>query len=273
MSDISQETPPPENDNAGGTQAEPFKLPDVATVGMNAPFEWLKGGWADFQRAPMPCLIYGIALAAVSAMIAWGLVFSGQFAWVFVLAGGFFILGPMVAMGLYEAGRILEAGRTPTLSDMAFVKGAFRLDLAYLGVALFLIYLLWTRIAQVVYALSTNTLHRSPAEFLSFMFTTSEGQTMALTGTVIGAIVAFLAFSVVVVSAPMLLDRKNDVWIATITSFRAVTRNFAPMALWAVLIAALTAIGIATAFFGLIIVFPVIGLASWRAYRAVVPEQ
>ncbi|MEO0786276.1 MAG: DUF2189 domain-containing protein [Pseudomonadota bacterium] len=271
MSDISQETPP-ERETAGGA-GEGFKLPDVAKVELGAPFQWLSGGWADFQRAPLPCLIYGIVLAGVSAIIAWALVFSGQFAWVFVLAGGFFIIGPMVAMGLYEAGRMLERGETPTLSDMAFVKGAFRLDLAYLGLALFLIYLLWTRIAQVVYALSTNTLHRTPAEFLSFMFTTSEGQTMALSGTIIGAIVAFLAFAVVVISAPMLLDRKNDVWIATITSFRAVTTNFLPMALWGVLIAVLTTIGIATAFFGLIIVFPVIGLASWRAYRALVPAE
>jgi len=273
MSDMSQETPPPETPAPGTHETGGFALPDVATVTMDAPFQWLRGGWADFQKAPLPLMVYGIVLAAVSAAIAWGLVFSGQFAWVFVLAGGFLLIGPMAAMGLYQAGRMIEAGETPTLGDISLVKGAVRLDLAYLGLALFLIYLLWTRIAQIVYALSTTTLHRSPSEFLTFMFTTSEGQTMALAGTLIGAGVAFLAFAAVVVSAPMLLDRKNDVWIATITSFRAVTRNFAPMVLWALLIAGLTAIGIATAFFGLIIVFPVVGLASWRAYRALVPAQ
>ena len=153
------------------------------------------------------------------------------------------------------------------------VKGAFRLDLAYLGLALFLIYLLWTRIAQIVYALSTSTLHRTPMDFLAFMFTTPEGLTMAATGTVIGAVIAFLAFMLVVVSAPMMLDRKRDVFIATITSIRAVTRNALPMAIWALIIAVLTALGIATAFFGLIVVFPVVGLASWRAYRALVPDE
>lgn len=271
MSDIADETP------SGGSQPptppEPFKLPDVAKVGLGAPFQWLAGGWSDFQRAPLPCLIYGIVLAGVSAVIGWGLVFSGHFAWVFVLAGGFLIIGPMVAMGLYEAGRQLEAGESPSLSEMALVKGAFRLDLAYLGVALFLIYLLWTRIAQIVYALSTHTLHHTPQDFLKFMFTTPEGLSMAATGTVLGAIIAFLAYMLVVVSAPMLLDQRRDVFIATITSIRAVTSNVAPMALWAVIIAVLTAFGIATAFFGLIIVFPVIGLASWRAYRTLVPND
>ncbi|MCI4646031.1 MAG: DUF2189 domain-containing protein [Hyphomonadaceae bacterium] len=269
MSDVSEETPSGHGEPPA--TPEPFKLPDVARIGLGAPFQWLAGGWADFQRAPLPCLIYGIILAAISAMIAWGLVFSGQFAWVFVLAGGFLIIGPMLAMGLYEAGRQLEAGDSPGFADMALVKGAFRLDLAYLGVALFLIYLLWTRIAQIVYALSTNTLHRTPMDFLAFMFTTPEGLTMAATGTVIGAMIAFLAYMLVVISAPMLLDQRQDVFIATITSIRAVTTNIVPMALWAVIIALLTAIGIATAFFGLIIVFPVIGLASWRAYRALLP--
>ena len=271
MSEIMEETPSgPETPQAG---AEPFRLPEVAKIGLGAPFQWLAGGWADFRRAPLPCLIYGIALAALSAAIGWALVFSGQFAWVFVLAGGFLIVGPMLAMGLYEAGRQLEVGETPGFSDMALVKGAFRLDLAYLGLALFLIYLLWTRIAQIVYALSTSTLHRTPMDFLAFMCTTPEGLTMAATGTVIGAVIAFLAFMLVVVSAPMMLDRKRDVFIATITSIRAVTRNALPMAIWALIIAVLTALGIATAFFGLIVVFPVVGLASWRAYRALVPDE
>ncbi len=271
MSDIMEETPSgPDLPQSGG---EPFKLPNVAKIGLGAPFQWLAGGWADFKRAPLPCLVYGIALAAVSAAIGWALVFSGQFAWMFVLAGGFLIVGPMLAMGLYEAGRQLEAGETPGFSDMALVKGAFRLDLAYLGLALFLIYLLWTRIAQIVYALSTSTLHRTPMDFLAFMFTTPEGLTMAATGTVIGAVIAFLAYMLVVVSAPMMLDRKRDVFSATITSIRAVTTNLVSMALWAIIIAVLTALGIATAFFGLIIVFPVIGLASWRAYRALVLDE
>ena len=271
MSEIMDETPP--GPEPSGTSGEPFKLPDVAKIGLDAPFSWLAGGWRDFTCAPLPCLIYGIALAAASAAIGWALVFSGQFAWVFVLAGGFLIVGPMLAMGLYEAGRQIEHGEEPSFSEMALVKGAFRIDLAYLGVALFLVYLLWTRIAQIVYALSTSSLHRTPMDFLEFMFTTPEGLSMAATGTVIGAIIAFLAYMLVVVSAPMMLDRKRDVFIATITSIRAVTSNVLPMALWAIIIAVLTAIGIATAFFGLIIVFPVIGLASWRAYRALVPNE
>lgn len=251
--------------------ADTYKLPEVAKISVGAPLRWIAGAWQDYLRAPLPFLIYGIVLSGFSAMIAWALLFSGAFAWVFVLAGGFFLIAPVLAMGLYEGGRILEHGDTPSLTDIVLVRSAIKLDIAYLGLALLLIYFFWTRLAQIVYALSTPFMHKSPSDFLTFMFTTSDGLTMAVTGTVIGAVVAFLAFSLVVISAPMMLGAKTDVFIATITSVRAVTRNLIPMLVWAVLIAVLTAIGIATAFFGLILVFPLIGLASWRAYRELVP--
>ena len=246
-------------------------LPQVATISAGAPLNWLRGAWQDYLKSPVPFMIYGIVMAGVRAIIAWALVFSGAFAWVFVLTGGFFLIAPILAMGLYEGGRMLEQGQTPGLTDIVLVREAVRLDLAYLGLALFLIYLFWTRIAQIVYALSTPFMHKTPAEFLNFMFSTSDGITMALTGTLIGGMIAFLAFSLVVISAPMLLSAKTDVFIATITSVRCVTRNVFPMLVWGLLIVFLTAIGIATAFFGLILVYPLIGLASWRAYRELVP--
>ena len=253
-------------------QDEMMTLPDVARVGAGAPLRWLGKGWRDFWAPPLPCLAFGVLLAGLSAALAWPMYFSGYFAFVFVLAGGFFLVAPMLAMGLYAAARKLSLGQTPGLSDILLVKGAFRRDLAYLGLALLMIYLLWTRIAQIVYALSSPRVHKTPDAFLTFMLHTPEGQLMALIGTGIGAGIAFLAYTLIVVSAPMLLDTKRDVFTATVTSVRCVLRNPAAMIVWALLIGGLTAFGIATAFAGLAIVFPVIGLASWHAYRELVPD-
>jgi uncharacterized membrane protein len=99
---------------------------------------------------------------------------------------------------------------------------------------------------------------------------------MLISGTIIGAAIAYLTYCIVVVSIPMLLGRDSDFFVATVTSVRAVTRNPGPMALWALIIAALTAFSVVTAFVGLIITFPVLGLASWHAYRDLVvsaPEE
>lgn len=250
--------------------AQPARLPDVNEISFAAPLGWLAGGLSDFQKIMGPALVYGIGLSALSALFAIGILFSGAASWLMVFAGGFVFIAPMIAMGLYEAGRQLERGETPSLKDMLFVKTASARNLAYLGLALLVVYFFWTRMAQLVYALSTFTLHESVIEFLTFMVSTSEGHAMALTGTIVGAVIAIIAFSLVVVSAPMLLDRKSDVFIATVTSVRTVAKNPGPMIFWALIIAGLSALGIATAFLGLIVVFPVIGLASWRAYRELV---
>ncbi len=249
------------------------RLPDVASVGFTAPLSWLAGGWADFRKAPVPCLIYGLGLALISFAIVGGVLFSGHANWVMILTGGFFFIAPMLAMGLYEAGRQLEFGLKPRLSQMLLVKTASAGNLAVLGLALFLVYLLWTRAASVVYGLSTFRAHETVEAFVAFAFTDPEGLNMTLWGTLIGGAIAFVAFCFVVVSAPMLLDRKSDIFIATATSFRAVFRNFGPLLFWAVLIVALTLLGIATACIGLIVIFPVLGLASWRAYRDMVPGR
>lgn len=248
-----------------------LKLPNVVIISPSAPLGWVAGGWSDFKKAWKPCLIYGVVMAIVSAILAISLIFSGHSDWIMVLAGGFFLLAPMLAMGLYEAGRQIEAGRKPQFSQMAFVKGAFRQDLAYLGLALLLMYFFWGRMAQLVYALSTYRKHDDVMQFLSFMLTTPEGHNMAIAGTIVGGIIAFIAYMLVVISAPMLLDRKTDVFIATVTSVRSVAKNPLPMFIWALLITSLTTLGIITGFLGLVIIFPVIGLASWRAYRELVP--
>jgi len=249
----------------------PERLPDVAKVSFGAPLAWLDGGWADFRRAAGPCLIYGLGLALVSFAIVGGVLFSGHADWVMVLTGGFFFIAPMLAMGLYEAGRHLESGVRPRLSQMLFVKTASAGNLAVLGLALFLVYLLWTRSASVIYGLSTFRTHETVEAFLVFAFPDPEGQSMTVWGTLVGGAIAFVAFCFVVVSAPMLLDRKSDIFIATATSFRAVFRNFGPLLFWAFLIVALSLIGVLTACIGLIVIFPVLGLASWRAYRDMVP--
>jgi uncharacterized membrane protein len=247
-----------------------FGLPGVNTIGMGAPFRWLAGGWSDMGRALVPCLAYGLAVALLSFWLSSALIASNAAFWALALSCGFVFIAPMLAMGLYEAGRALEQGERPTLAQMMFVRGALRQDVAYLGLALLLIYLLWGRLAQIVYGLSTYRLHRTVDEFVTFAVGTSEGHSMLISGTIVGGVIAFFTFCLIVVSAPMLLDQRVNVFGATVTSFRAVSKNFAPMLLWAAIITSFMIASAATGFLALVIVFPWLGLASWRAYRDLV---
>lgn len=247
-----------------------FGLPGVNTIGMGAPFRWLAGAWSDMGRALVPCAVYGLAVALLSFWLSSALIASNAAFWALALSCGFVFVAPMLAMGLYEAGRALEQGERPTLNQMMFVRGALRQDVAYLGLALLLIYLLWGRLAQIVYGLSTYRLHRTVDEFVTFAVGTSEGHSMLISGTIVGGVIAFFTYCLVVVSAPMLLDQRVNVFSATVTSFRAVSKNFAPMLFWAAIIASFMLASAATGFLALIVVFPWLGLASWRAYRDLV---
>lgn len=249
----------------------PTALPAVARIGGDAPFRWLAGAWSDLWRAPLPCLAYGLTLSLFSLWFTLTVYNHGASHWIFALTCGFVFVAPVLAMGLYEAGRRLELGERPDLLQMVLVRAALRQDLAYLGLALLLIFLTWGGIAQIVYGLSTSTIHRNLPDLIAFGTGTFEGRRMVVFGSAIGGAIAFFAYCLVVVTAPMLLDRRNDVFVAVVTSVRTVNANFWPMALWALILAVLTLSTAATGFLALTLVFPWLGLASWRAYRELAP--
>jgi uncharacterized membrane protein len=118
-------------------------------------------------------------------------------------------------------GQLIELGEKPTLRRMLYVRSALRQDIAYLGLALVLIYLFWGRIAQIVYGLSTYQLHRTVGDFVDFAIGTRDGQNMLITGSIVGGVIAFFTYCLVVVSAPMLLEQKTMACAALKLSVRS----------------------------------------------------
>lgn len=245
-------------------------LPRVNRIGVGAPFRWLGGAWKDLWRAWPPLLAYGLALAAFSLWLSVTFVATGGAFWVFALTCGFVFVAPMLAMGIYEAGALLGRGERPTLPRMMFLRRAVSADVAILGLALLMIFFFWLQIAQIVYGLSTWVIYRTVETLAAFALTTPAGHKMLIAGSLIGGAIAFLTYGLVVISAPMLLDRETSVFVATITSFRTVAVNFGPMIVWALLISVLTLSTVLTGFLALVIVFPWLGLATWRAYGELV---
>ncbi|MEZ6023721.1 MAG: DUF2189 domain-containing protein [Hyphomonadaceae bacterium] len=242
-------------------------------ISFGAPFRWLALGWRDFMAALLPCLVYGVGVALISFLLWRLLIDSNLGFWALSLSCGFVFIAPMLAMGLYEAGRQLGEGERPRLTQMLVVRAALRPDVFYLGLALVLIYLMWGRIAQIVYGLSTYRLHHTLEEFADFAVNTGEGHTMLISGTIVGGAMAFFTFALTVITAPMLLDQKTNVFEAMFTSLRAVAANFLPLLLWAALITLLLLASAATSWLALAVIFPWLGLASWRAYRDIVTER
>lgn len=249
-------------------------LPAIRAVDAERPWVWLAAGWRDMCASPTISVAYG-ALAVVSSfLLVAGLAMQDMQYLILPMAAGFMLLGPLFAVGLYEASRLLERGERPTLGK---VIGAYRrngMQIAGIGLALMLAMLAWIRVAFLVFALFFSMEPPAFDQLIDRIFFSAQTIPFLLTGTILGGVIATAVFAISVVSIPMLLDRETDVFTAMATSVAVVRENWRPMLVWAFLIALFTAAGMVTGFLGLALALPLIGHASWHCYRDLVqPER
>jgi uncharacterized membrane protein len=241
--------------------------PAVRTVAVGAPLRWLATGWRDFLANPAPSAFYGACFAGMGFLIHF--VFGHAYQYVSALVTGFFLVGPFLAIGLYDLSRRRESGQpawlAPTLDAWRPNVGSVGIFALVLGVIL----LVWARASLVVFALfftyDMPDLHGFLAQVLSFQHVE-----FLLAYACVGGFFAVLVFAISVVSVPMMLDRNTDGIVASLTSLRAFAANVPAMIVWGLLIVLLVSLGFATWFAGLIVVVPVIGHATWHAYRELV---
>ena len=240
---------------------------------MDDPWRWLELGWRDLWRNPALSLGYGAAFVVIGLIVTAGLWYLGLESMAPALAAGFTLLGSALAIGLYEMSRRYEAGESASLRDVVAIRLPSPPQLAFLAFALMFLFLAWLRLATLNYALFTHGSYVPVRNFLGFALTTEEGLTMLVVGTLAGGALACIAYAISVISVPLLMRHDLDVFTAIWISVQTVMNHPGPMLLWAWLIAILTAIGLATMFLGLIIVFPLIGHATWHAYRTIVAGE
>lgn len=230
---------------------------------------WLAAGWRDLWHRPLPSLLYGALVLLTSTIIVGGL-FYFQLDYILLPAlAGFMVVGPLVAIGLYQKSRDIEAGMKPKLSRMVFVKPESGAQTWFAGAVLCMLMLLWTRAAVIIYALFFGV-NPFPGldHLLNTLLTTPEGISMLVVGTLVGGLFAAFAFSISALAIPMLLAERTDALTAMGTSMALVWNNLPVMLTWAAIVLALFALSVATGLVGLIVIFPLLGHATWHSYRA-----
>lgn len=253
--------------------SDPRRAFDTPKLGLDQPIDWLKHGWADLRANARISLVYGLFFTLLSWMIVFklGALDAG---WAILPAiAGFTIVGPMVAMGLYEISRRHHAGEPVTLKSAFLVKTCEPVQVAFLGAALLFLFMVWLRVAALLYAIFFGRLgFPGFTESLALLLTVN-GLAMALVGSLFGAVFALAAFTLTAFSLPAFLTQHYDIFTAAIRSAAVIRYNPRVAAIWGLIITSLVAIGVATSFVGFIIIFPLLGHATWHAYRATVAKQ
>ena len=257
----------------------PVSLPPVRNVGLLQPLTWLALAWRDLCRAPALGFAHGLVLALLGAAF---LALGHNRFWLMAGAlSGFLVIGPVVATSLYAISRALErgepvgwglvrqtwtrwqsghAGAQQHAGYWCLVRFGLLLSLAASG---------WVVVSASLITVLSPVQVQTPMDFLHHVVLARDGQLFAV-WLALGSFLAAPIFASSVVAMPLLLERRVGVWQAVLTSWTVVLANPAPMALWAALIVLFTLLGLGSLLIGLVAVVPMLGHASWHAYRDLV---
>ncbi|MCA1297562.1 DUF2189 domain-containing protein [Stappia indica] len=256
----------------------PSRRPDptrVNRITFNEIVDALGLGMRDFRRAPVYGLFFGgvYALGGILVLLSASALNMSYLS--YPLAVGFGLIGPFIAVGLYEVSRRLETGQR---LDWPGVLGVIweqrRRELAWMAFVVLFVQIMWMYQVRLLLALFLG--FQSFASFTAFLevvVTTPEGLMFLLIGNVIGAALSVVLFSLTVVSFPMLLDREVDFITAMITSVRSVVTSPVPMIGWALIVTVTLLISMLPFFVGLVVTLPILGHATWHLYRRLVPAE
>lgn len=245
----------------------------IRRIGVGDLHQALKEGFDDFKAKPTHvvflCLIYPLFALLLTLFLTreslWHLAFP--------MVSGFTLLGPVVAVALFEMSRHRERGLDVTWgSAFDFVHSASFAPILALSVVMMALYVGWLYVAQLIYFGLFGTVPLdSISDFATQVVTTRRGGALIFYGTLVGFIFAVAALAISVVAFPLLLDRPVSVVTAVKTSIRAVAVNPLMMAVWGLIVVGLLAAGSILFLIGLIVVLPVLGHATWHLYRKLVP--
>jgi len=259
-----QASPSSENevprDNSFNIPLHPLRLRD--------PLCWLAAGWRDFRRAPLIGMFYGLCFM----LMGWALlgVFKHAPIYTLALSAGFLLMGPFLCLGLYRVSMKLEMGEPPRLLDSLLAWNQRLSQIAIFGGVLLILEMIWGRAALIVFAVSFDGMPDFAGSIRKLL--DPQNVNFIIAYLAVGAIFAGLIYSISVISIPMLLAREADAVTAGLTSLRLVLSQPLVMLFWGFLITVGVVLALLPGFAGLVIVGPILGHASWHAYRAAVHD-
>jgi uncharacterized membrane protein len=244
-----------------------FQIRDVPST---SPIKWFKLGIEDFKKSFVASFSLGLLYVLIGMFMLW-LAWENPL-YMATLVASFLLIGPIIAVGFYFMSHSIEKGEKPSL--MQGFKALKFNSISLISFSLILAFLvgIWALVATIVTALYANSIVIGD-DVLTSLLGNESFLSFVLLYLAVGGIFSVIAFSISVISVPLITNRKTDVVTAMITSVRVVTKNPIAMLSWAFLIATMIFLGMLFFYVGLAITLPIVGHASWHAYRDLVMDD
>jgi uncharacterized membrane protein len=253
--------------------AEPAReLPAVRSITPTDLIDVLAKGLADFRAMPTHVIFLSLIYPIAGLAIARWTFGYDIVPLLYPLVAGFALIGPFAAIGLYELSRRRELGLDTSWKHAFDILHSPSLwSILALGLLLCAIFGVWLFVAHGLYVNRFGE-DEQPVALAEFArrLQTPQGHSLIVVGNAVGFLFALASFALSAVSFPLLLDRNVGMATAIVTSFRAILKNPVTMALWGLIVAIGLAIGSLPFLFGLAVVMPILGHATWHLYRKVV---
>ncbi|MDG3088477.1 DUF2189 domain-containing protein [Vibrio hannami] len=245
------------------THAEYAKTIPCNQLSVSAPFHWLSLALHDLIRMPLISAFYGLCFMAAAVAIVLLIQWQGTHLVVLPALVVFMLIGPFLALGLYDASWEREQGHDASLFHSMKAIGRNSSSQWAFAVLLAVAMIFWMRIAALLHAVYPSVQGAPLADFVPFL----------VIGSVVGFILACVVFSISAFSMPLMLERQVDMMSAVFTSFNAVKSNIPAMIVWAALICGGVLLGFATYGIGMLVTIPLLGFATWHGYRETIKHD
>jgi uncharacterized membrane protein len=239
-------------------------LPKIKKLDSQAPLNWLKKGGQDLINTRFRGVFYGLIFVFMGYAIVW--VYATKWQLTMGLIGGFFLMGPFLCTGLYDLSRQHELHGSASLFKSVTCWMRNLSSIAFFAIILTFVMIVWARVSVILFALSSNTSFPTLQDFIKILFSIQNIQFLLLWCGV-GFIFASIVFAISVIAVPMMLDRKTDTMMAIFSSVRSLHANPKALYFWVLIVVVVIGLSLVAGFIPLLITAPLIGHATWHAYR------
>ncbi len=256
----------------GSATGHVVSAPIIRRIGIADLKTAFSAGVDDFLAIPTQLVFLCILYPVVGFVAARAAIWSELLPLLFPLLAGISLLGPVLAVGVYELSRRREAGQTASwINAFDVLRSPALVNIAGIAVLLLAVFTAWLGTAKLIYQFTIGPVAPdSPGAFAAAILDTPAGWHLMLWGNLAGLVFAIVVLMLTVVSVPMLLDRNVSALVAVQTSVRAVLANPGTLAVWGLIVAATLLLGCIPLFIGLAVAMPVLGHATWHLYRRLI---